>query len=63
MGIADHVQEAVAKRARKKKVAEMELHCGTVLQEVDEDSAAIAELEMADIKVDEDTKEGVQGAV
>jgi hypothetical protein len=63
MGIADHVQQAVAKRARKKKVAEMELHRGTVLQEVDEDNAAIAELEMANLDVDEDTKDGAQGAV
>ncbi len=62
MGIADHVQQAVAKRARKKKTAEMEQHRGTVLQEVDKDNAAIAEYEMADIEVDEDTKDGVQGA-
>ncbi len=58
IGIADHVQQAVAKRARKKKTAEMEQHRGTVLQEVDEDNAAIAQYKMLDIKVDEDTKEG-----
>jgi hypothetical protein len=39
------------------------LHRGTVLQEVDEDNAAIAELEMANLDVDEDTKDGAQGAV
>ena len=39
----------------------MEQHQGTVLQEVDEDNAAMAEYEVAAIEV-EDTKDGVQGA-
>ena len=52
-GIADHVQEATAKRCRRNNRK-------TIVEEVDEDNAEIAQFDEIEIEM-EDTKDGVVG--
>jgi hypothetical protein len=65
LGIADHVQQAAAKRRRKNKTVAVP---DTIVEEVDEDNAEIAGYDnkmigvLEDMKDMEDTKDGVIGS-
>jgi hypothetical protein len=64
LGIADHVQQAAAKRRRKNKTVAVP---DTIVEEVDEDNAEIARYDnkmivLEDMKDMEDTKDGVIGS-
>ena len=58
LGIADHVQEATAKRRRRNNRSNSAVVPNTIVEEVDEDNAEIAQFDKMELK---DTKDGVVG--
>ncbi len=58
LGIADHVQEATAKMRRRNNKSNSAIVPETIVEEVDEDNAEIAQFDEIEV---EDTKDGVVG--